>query len=62
MKSTEKIIETINPEFKDIHMACRVIQHIDRLMPMLSEEDSYNFKLLAHQWMNNFKQHKEELY
>jgi len=52
----------IYPELKDIRIACRMIANgIDDLTPMLSKEETEQFKSLATKWMFNLRKHQKEV-
>jgi hypothetical protein len=56
------LANVIYPELEDIRMACRMITNgIDDLTPMLSKEETEQFKRLASKWMFNLRKHKEDV-
>ena len=56
------LVNVIYPQLEDIRIACRMIaNNIDDLTPMLSKEETEQFKLLAHKWMFNLRKHKEDV-
>lgn len=56
------LANVIYPQLEDIRIACQMIANgVDDLTPMLSKEETEQFKRLASNWMYGLRQHKKEV-
>lgn len=57
-------METVNnvfPDLKDVQIACQIITLASDLTPIITDEQSKEFRSLAYTWITNFRKHKDEV-
>ena len=56
------LANVIYPELEDMRKACQMIANgIDDLTPMLSKQETEQFKMLASKWMYGLRKHKKDV-